>query len=366
MQKETRILCCRELQNSIKDSVLQLLKEQVEMCGLSEYFESGVNYLKCKTTGSEFLFKGLRANSQEIKSTEGVGICWVEEAQGVSEDSWKWLVPTIREEGSEIWVSFNPDLETDPTYQRFVLSQPPNSIVRKVNFSDNPWFPDVLKQEMEYLRRVDADAYAHVWEGACRFASAAQVLYGKITIDQFDPQQDWDGPYYGADWGFSVDPTALVKSWIGGRTLYVEYEAWAVHCDIDATPGLFDTVPGSRNHIIRADNARPETISYMNKAGFRIHPATKGKGSVEDGIAQLRSFEQIVIHPRCVHTIQEARTYRYKTDRLTNDVLPVLIDADNHTIDAIRYSLEPLLGGTSKPVEVEVNYHNYGASGWMA
>ena len=340
--KPIRILCARELQSSIRDSVHRLLADQIEALNLSARLEiqnaeiRGVN-------GSLFIFEGLRHNTTKIKSMEGIDICWVEEAERVSEESWKILVPTIRKPGSEIWVTFNPEQETDPTYTRFVKNPPPDAIVRKVNHDQNPWFPIELRKEMEYDYRVDPDSAAHIWGGECKKIGDAQVLKGKWTIDDFTPEADWNGPYYGADWGFSQDPTTLVRMWIHKRTLYIEYEAYGVGVEITETPALFDNVPGSRKHTIRADSARPETISYMKRQGFNIMAAKKGPGSVEDGIAHLRGYEKIIIHPRCKYAAQEARLYSYKVDKLTGDILPILLDANNHIIDAIRYGLEPVI-----------------------
>ena len=155
--------------------------------------------------------------------------------------------------------------------------------------------------------------------------------------------ENWDGPYFGADWGFSTDPTVLLKMWVHNKRLHIEHEAYKVGCDIVDTPKLFDTVPGSRRYVVRADCARPETIHHVQRAGFRIEAATKWPKSVEDGITLLRSFEKIVIHPRCKNMIQEARLYSYKTDKLTGDVLPDIIDRHNHCWDAARYGLLPLI-----------------------
>jgi len=340
--KPVRILCARELQSSIRDSVHRLLADQIDALNLSARLEvqnaeiRGVN-------GSLFIFEGLRHNTTKIKSMEGIDICWVEEAERVSEDSWKILVPTIRKPSSEIWVTFNPEQETDPTYTRFVKNPPPDAIVRKVNHDQNPWFPIELRKEMEYDYRVDPDSAAHIWGGECKKIGDAQVLKGKWVIDDFTPEADWNGPYYGADWGFSQDPTTLVRMWIHKRNLYIEFEAYGVGVEITETPALFDNVPGSRKHTIRADSARPETISYMKRQGFNIMAAKKGPGSVEDGIAHLRGYEKIIIHPRCKYAAQEARLYSYKVDKLTGDILPILLDANNHIIDAIRYGLEPVI-----------------------
>lgn len=352
----TRILCARELQNSIQDSVHQLLSDQIRIMGLTGSFAvlEGKITSRC---GSEFLFKGLRGmknNAQALKSIEGMDICWIEEGQTVSDASLKTLTPTIRKPGAEIWITFNPDQETDPVY-KLAMDPPAGSWVRKVNYDSNPWFHETsLPDEMEWMRRTDADAYAHVWLGECRRFTEAQILRGKTRIEAFDPGEDWDGPYYGADWGFATDPTALVKLWIHDRVLYVEHEAYGVGVEIDHTPALFDAVPGSRSHAIRADSARPETISFMCRQGFRVMSADKGKGSVEDGIAHLRGYASIVIHPRCVHFAEEARLYSYKVDRLSGDILPVPVDAHNHLIDAARYALEPIMQRGTGRMRIDV------------
>lgn len=162
-----RILCAREFQSSMRDSVHKLLSDEIDALGLRKFYDVqkaaiyGIN-------GTEFFFKGLRLNVAEVKSTQGVDICWVEEAQTVSKQSWDVLIPTIRKEGSEIWVSFNPDLEEDDTYTRFVLDPPPGAFVVQVNWRDNPWFPSVMRDEMEHLKTRDFAAYLNVWEGECR------------------------------------------------------------------------------------------------------------------------------------------------------------------------------------------------------
>lgn len=183
-----------------------------------------------------------------------------------------------------------------------------------------------------------------MWEGQCRAASDAQIFRGKYGIEAFEPGADWDGPYYGADWGFSQDPTTLVRAWIHERRLYVEHEAYEIGWDIDRTPAMFDRVPDARRHAIYADCARPETISYMLAHGFpKMKACDKWQGSVEDGIAHLRQYERIVVHPRCVHTVEELRLYSYKKDRLTGDVKADPEDRNNHIIDALRYALGPLI-----------------------
>jgi phage terminase large subunit len=341
--KRLRVLCAREFQNSITESVHKLLSDQIELLKLSSFFRI-TNTNIVGLNGSEFIFAGIKNNVTKIKSTEGVDVCWVEEAEKVSSESWEILIPTIRKPGSEIWISFNPNLESDPTYKRFILNPPDDAVVVKMSWRDNPWFPEELRREKDYLARVDHDAYMHVWEGECRISSSAQVLRDKVALEAFTAEADWQGPYFGADWGFATDPTAAVKLWVHERKLYLEHEVYGVGVEIDAIPQFFDKIPGAREHVMRGDNARPETISYLQRHGYpRIYAAEKWPGSVEDGIAFLRSFEQIVIHPRCVNSQQEAKLWSYKVDRLTGDVLPQVVDANNHIWDAVRYALQPMI-----------------------
>lgn len=341
-QRPLRILCARELQTSIRDSVHRLLTDQAAAMGLP-YQATKAELVH--PNGTLIIFEGLRHNVTKIKSMEGIDVAWVEEAERVSEESWNVLIPTIRKEGSEIWVTFNPDLETDPTYRRFVLQPPPGAWVQKVSALDNPWLPDTLKAERDYLYRVDPDAAAHVWGGECRQATDAQILRGKWTVEEFEPGEGWDGPYHGADFGFAQDPTTLVRLWIYGRTLYLERESYAVGLELDHTAARWSRdVPGAADHVVRADSARPESISYLKRHGFpRIEAAAKWKGSVEDGIAHLRQYEQIIIHPRCTHAADEARHWSYKVDSRTGDVLPVVADGSEHIWDAVRYALAPLI-----------------------
>lgn len=645
LQSKLRVLCAREIQHSIADSVHKLLSEQIYEMGFAPWYKITKNTIT-GVNGTEFIFSGLRFNVREIKSKEGIDICWIEEAQSVSEESWDVLIPTIRKEKSEIWLSFNPDAETDPTYRRFVIDPPPDSFVRKVGWQDNPWFPDVLRQEMEYLKRVDYEAYLHVWEGEVRRISEAIIFKNKFIVEPFDTP-DKTRFYHGADWGFAClvgetmvitekgnkqlkdvkpgdkvltrdgykavihaqsrgvksiygvdcgyntriiatedhriltadgwrqvkdlrrtetlcitrsnltarfikgiltvstriistgnsaenantiafteqygnfttakfqkavtfiistatrlitalricsasqkanikkfitkinsavyqkksggaaviqkktgqseerkhlqphkngaesaqsagslsrlqtftknfalrnvgntrtpatakrntlangavkflqrlltaiekpvlknvrinlqslgeaevfditvengeyfangvlvhncDPTALVRCFIQGNILYIDREAYGVGVELDETPQLFDSIETARSWPIKADEARPETISYMKKQGFNITGAKKWTGCVEDGIAYIKSFEKVIIHPRCKHTIDEFKHYSYKVDRQTGDVLPIVLDKNNHCIDALRYSLD---GYIKDKVPMQIN-----------
>ena len=347
VQGRKRILCAREIQNSIKTSVYQVLRDQIAALGLDKYYTQLKDELRCDLTGSEFFFKGLRSNIAEIKGIEGLDIVWVEEAEKVSQESLDYLVPTVRKAGSEIWCSWNPEDEGSPIDLLFKQQRPDLKVVN-VNYWDNLYFPDVLRDEMDYCKRTDYDRYLWIWEGKYRKQSDALIFKGKFVEEDFDTPKDAHF-LFGADWGFSVDPTALVRGFTREKKLYLDYEAYAIGCDIDKTPDLFRQVPGSEQAKIVADSARPETISYMRQHGFpRIEHAKKGPNSVEDGIQFLRSFEQIVIHPRCKHTLEEFKSYSFKIDKQSGEPTAIPEDKNNHVIDSLRYMCERFLRREAK------------------
>lgn len=348
VQRPLRILCTREFQSSVKDSVHRLLKDQIYALGLETFYRVTDSSI-VGANGTRFLFKGIRKNISEIKSTEGIDICWLEEAESVSDASWRVLIPTIRKPDSEIWVTFNPALPTDATYKRMVLKPPARSIVRLVNFEINPFLPEVLDEEQRELAVSDPDAWAHVWGGQPWMRSDAQVLVGKWKVLDFTPDESWGVPYFGTDFGFAMDPSVVVRVWIHNRRLYLDLDEGKPQMDNDALEKMYREAPGAEGRVIRGDSARPETINEMKKRGLRLEAAPKWPGSVEDGISHLRSYELIVIHPRCKRAIEEARLWRYKVDKNTDEVLPILIDKFNHVWDAVRYALAPLIRRRMRP-----------------
>lgn len=342
MRKKTRILCTREIQNTIKDSVHKLLADTIEKYNLSFFYQVKVDTI-VGINGSEFIFKGLHRNENDIKSTEGIDYCWVEEAQSVSRKSLKVLTPTIRKEGSQIIFTYNPTNDDDPVHVDYNLAQREDALKIECNYNDNPFFPDVLKAEMEYDRAHDPDKYAHVWQGKTLKHSAAQIFYGKWAIDEFEVPQDVMY-YQGADWGFSTDPAAFIRCYIHEDNLYITDEVYGVGIDIDLLPEKFSQIPDAAKWPCAGDSARPDTINYMMRHGFPLmYAVEKGKGSVEDGIAFIRSFKKIIIHPRCKHTIDEFRLYSYFTDPRTGLITKKIVDKHNHLIDALRYALEKLM-----------------------
>jgi phage terminase large subunit len=228
------------------------------------------------------------------------------------------------------------------------------------NYNDNPWFPDVLRMEMEWDKAKNYDKYKHIWLGGYNVNSNKNV-FKNWRVEEFDAEPQ-DLFRLGADWGFSIDPSVAVRCFIRGRALYIDYEAYMIGCEIVNLPELFMQVPDAEKWPMTADSSRPETISYMQKNGFpRIRSAIKGARSLEEGVNFMQSFE-IIVHPRCKHTIDELSTYSYKVDPLTNDVLPILEDKNNHVIDAIRYACEG--ARRAKPKE-PVKYEIPAVMGWM-
>ena len=342
-------VCIREVQRTLNQSVKKLIEMKIEDMGVGGMFDVQEAQILAKN-GGRIIFQGMQNHTADsIKSLEGYDIAWAEEAQSLSQKSLDLLRPTIRKEGSELWFSWNPSLQTDPVD---VLlrgeSPPPGAVVVQANYRDNPWLPAVLKVEIEYDQRRDPDKFRHVWLGEYQRNSEARV-FRNWRIEEFERPA---GTVHrlGADWGFSVDPSTLVRCDIEGNRLYVDYEAYMVGCEIVNLPELFMTVPEAEKWFIVADSARPETISHMKTHGFpKITAAIKGAKSLEEGVEFLKSFD-IIVHPRCTHTIDELTLYSYKTDPLTGTVLPILEDKRNHVIDALRYACEGARrAGKAKP-----------------
>lgn len=361
----TRWACIREVQKSLEQSVKRLLDDKIAALGVESYFNS--KQFEIETPGGGIIiFQGMQNHTADsIKSLEGFDGAWVEEAQSLSQRSLDLLRPTIRKQGSEIWFSWNPSLDTDPV-DAFLRcdNPPPDAVVIQANYRDNPWLPDVLKAELEYDQKRDPDKFAHVWLGEYQRNSEARV-FKNWKIEEFDSDP---GATYrlGADWGFAVDPSVLVRCYLNGRQMFIDHEAYMVGCEIDMLPDLFRRVPDSEKWFITADSARPETISYMQRNGFpKINAAIKGPKSIEEGIEFLKSYD-IIVHPRCKHVIDELTLYSYEIDPLTNQVLPKLADRHNHTIDALRYACEGVRKAQKPKVERVIKERPFVQSGgWM-
>lgn len=345
-----QVVCIREIQRSLKFSAKKLIEQTIRKHRVQGLFEILSTEIRRVDGEGIIIFEGMQDHTADsIKSLESFRMAWVEEAQSLSHRSVELLTPTIRQDGSELLFSWNPNQPTDAVEQLFESKS--NSALVHVNYTDNPWCPQAMIDEAAELARINPEKYNHIWLGGYNEKSDAQVFNGCYVIDEFEPGKNWSGPYIGLDFGFASDPTAAVKAWVNDGCLYIEYDYSRAHLELDATAqSLMRAIPGIEKHAVRADNARPESISYLRRHGLpRIMPCKKGKGSVEDGIEFIKSFGRVVVHPRCKAIANELQLYSYKVDRLSGDVLPDIIDAYNHNIDALRYALEPIMRRRSGP-----------------
>lgn len=377
-QTPIRVLCAREFQTSIKDSVHKLLGDQIEALGLSAFYEITQAQIRGKN-GTEFNFVGLKNNVANVKSYEGVDICWVEEAQTVSRHSWNVLIPTIRKEKSEIWITFNPELETDETYQRFVIHAPDNAIVQKINWSDNPWFPETLKLEKDALKARDPAAYNVVWEGLCRqtvdgavFAREMQMaeLEGRIMRVPYDATKPVHAVF---DLGWA-DATAIwFLQFIGMETRLIRYIEGTQQtiseylATMQSFGYIYDTLwlpHDAENKTLAANGRSIEEI--VRAAGYktRIIPRTPVADSINAARTMFRScyFDR----ENCHEGLQCLRHYRYEVDPETGQFSRnPLHDNYSHGADAFRM-IGLMVNEPRKPVRKQLNQQLYASNlSWM-
>ena len=369
-QDKHKILCTRAYQNSILDSVHSLLVGAISRLGLQDCFTVTKTGIKTCHRGrpdleSEFIFKGLQNNIDEIKSMEGITICWIEEAHSIEANGWDTLLPTIRYKGAEIWITFNPRDVEDATYRYFVKNERPNSIVVKVNYNDNPFFKDTsLVEEMEYCKMHDYEKYKHVWLGEPKALSDA-LVFTKWKIEKFD-----DAPvefcyqkrkFFGVDFGWN-DPNVGIRCYIIDNRLYISHEAYQEKILNSQFATLLENeLPDCKNprFPMNADSSRPDLINELyRKYGFRNIVSVKKTSKTDDpndklkdknyiraGLDFLKSLE-IIIHPRCVKTIEEFRNYKWKSELDASGeniiILEELEKGDDHCIDSLRYAVSPL------------------------
>lgn len=373
LTEHIRAACVREVQMSLEQSVKQLLADKIAAWNLDNVFKITDREIR-GPNDSLFIFRGLKSHTADtLKSLEGFNRGYVEEAQSLSQKSLDTLIPTFRENDAELWFAWNPNDPTDPIDKYFKENAgDPDHARIHVTYRDNPWLPEVTRRDIERMKRRDPEKYAHIYLGKYLTMSEARV-FRNFEVREFETPADAVF-YFGADWGYSIDPSVLVRCFIEGRTLYVDQEAYMVGCETDHLPFLFGGmddralrlkspdvfvklkkencqwrgIPGAREWPVIADSSRPETISYMKKHGFpRMLPSIKGPGSVKQGVEFLQSYD-IVVHPRCVHTADELTFYSYKTDPKTGLVIPILEDKKNHVIDSLRYSIERLRRKTKR------------------
>lgn len=348
-QKPLRILCTREVQKSIKDSVHRLLSDQIQAMGLGQFYEVLDTEIR-ERNGSLFLFAGLANHTVEsIKSYEAVDIVWVEEAQTVSKKSWDILTPTIRTPNSEIWVTFNPELETDETYQRFVVNPPANAFVVEVNYYDNPWFPDVLEQErLECLKNRPEHEYKWIWEGKVLPAAEGAIYHNEVTQLQASgrfthvPADSTLKTHTVWDLGWNDKMTIILAQRSASAIYIVDYIEDSHRTvssyikqlsDMDHNWGI-DFLPHDGAHKnLQTGKSTQEVLDELGR-NTQIVPNMR----IEEGISAAREvFPRVYIDKRAERLVDCLKNYRREINRRTNEPGAPRHDEYSHGADAFRY-----------------------------
>ena len=382
MKGKMRILCARQIQVSIRQSIY------TELCQIIEEHDFSFYTIKRDAiigkNGTEFFFKGLESNPASIKSVSNVDAVWLEESESISEVSLRYLIPTIR--GGSYWPSgrifvvFNPREETDPIWQRYFgeAGPPTGAIIHESNYKDNIFCTKEWIQEAEDEKRRDPAIYDWQYMGKL-LKLTDDVIYRNWSEGILDDYIEGCDRFVGLDFGAAESPTAAVASYIipGKRrnTLYIREEAVGKRITIEELPlllrgvdeehpdyGRFVGLNAIRDGVsISADPENTWAIRFLNDRGFNIRKATKGAGSVEDGINFVRSFD-IVVHPSCETVLQELRLYRWDRRKADGEIMRKPIKAHDHTMDAIRYSIETLMRLSKKrEITTKVGGINLGA-----
>lgn len=345
-----RILCTREIQKSIKDSVHRLLADQIKDLGLADFYEVLETVIRGKN-GTEFVFAGLQTHTVEsIKSYEGMDRVWIEEAHKVSKRSWDVLLPTIRKKGSQVWISFNPELESDETYQRFVLHPPPSSAVAKVNWSDNPWFHETtLPAQREHAQLTDPKGYKNIWEGECLPAVAGAIYFDEIAASEADGRI-CNVPYdptlkvhvvFDLGWNDAMAVSLVQKHASELRVIeYYEdshktldhYSSWLKAKNLNW--GKMYLPHDGRTRDFKTGKSAEE---IMQAFGWEV--AITPNMGIEDGIRLTRmTFPRIYFDQHSAsRLIQCAKRYRRSINQQTQEPGAPLHDEWSHGADNLRY-----------------------------
>jgi len=344
-----RILCAREIQKSIKQSVHTLLNDQIQALGLGAFYEVLESEIRGKN-GSSFTFTGLATNTVEsIKSFEGCDIAWIEEAQTVSKKSWDILIPTIRKEGSEIWISFNPDLDTDDTYQRFIVNKPDNAEVVKVNWSDNPWFPDVLEEERLHSKATNPD-YENIWEGNCKAAKDGAIYAneireaqenGRVTNVPYDPSLK---VHVVMDLGWN-DSMSIILCQRGVSDVRIINYIEDDHRTLDSYSAQLKNLQYNWGQMYLPHDGQSKDFKHgisaeeiMRKQGWDVRIVPKAE--IEAGIRIARmNFHRVYFDRSAVRLLECLKNYRRTINSATNEPGAPLHDEFSHGADAFRYAM---------------------------
>lgn len=347
-ESDARIVCIREIQRSLKFSAKQLIEDKIKEMQIEHLFDIQLTEIRRREGSGLIIFQGMQDHTADsIKSLEGFDVAWCEEAQSLSARSIELLDPTMRKENAQLWFSWNPRNEDDAVETLFRDND--RATLVHVNYLDNPFCPKPMKELAQSALERDPDRYNHVWLGDFERVSDTQVFHGKWKVDEFVPMKDWGGPYLGVDFGFRPDPLCAVKVWVHDEKLWIEQEAYGVNIEIDQTVDFIKaSIPDFERYTSRADSAEPKTISYLQRHGLpRMEGVKKWPNSVDEGIRFIRGFKSVIIHPSCKGAIDDFRGYAHKVDKHSGDILPDVIDANNHAPDAVRYAIAPLIKQTA-------------------
>lgn len=375
-QQTTRILCTREVQKSIQQSVHQLLKDQIGELGLGSFYEVLATEIRGKS-GTQFFFSGLSDQTAEsLKSFEGVDICWVEEAQSVTKSSWDILIPTIRKDGSEIWLTYNPQLESDETHVRFTLKPPPDCVNVELNYADNPYFPTVLESERIHAKAsMKPEEYAHIWEGKCKPA-----VEGAIYFDQMANAHLGEVPHDGQlkthcvwDLGFNDSMSIIIAQRVGSeirivsyiegsqRTL-ADYSAELKALRLDNQPINWGQAWLPHDGFATRHQSGKSDAAIMKGLGWDVRKVPQT--DVESGIKRAREmFPRVYFSKtKAERLIECLKRYRRHVSVATGEPARPVHDEFSHGADAFRYlamCADDLTNDSAewaKPLEVNTKY----------
>lgn len=345
LSKQCLILCTREIQKSIKTSSYALLVDIINKYNFDKLFEITIDEIRCLKTGSKFIFEGLRSNVANIKSKEGIDYCWVEESNTVSFESWRVLIPTLRKEGSQFFISFNPDSLDDPVYDMFITNSRPDSLVIKINYDDNPFLSDTSKKEIEYMKEHDPDLFDWIYNGNIRHTTESTILTN-IIIHNFDIDINRQH-LFGEDFGYN-DPNAVINCYIYDDELYICREFYKNCLDPEQLKYEMIVIDWLLNQHIVYDSSQPAMGKMLNSTGrFHCSPARKNIGNpVKEGLYKyymalyLKHFKKIHIHQtNCPNAQREFTKWSWDQDK-NEVILDKVRDKDDHTVDATIYALE--------------------------
>lgn len=346
--EKLRIACLRDFQNSIKESFYAEVKAAIKAEPfLDQNYDIGVDYIK-GVNGTEYLFRGLRHNTESIKSLADIDIFIIEEAEQVGEQSWIDLIPTMRKEKAEGWVIYNPKKRNSACNIRFGEGNHPKDgyLSETINWYDNPFFPEILdRQRRNDKERMPDELYRHIWEGAFLERSQEQILASRVHIQEFSEPEDVE-MYHATDFGFANDPLCSIECFESPEKdiLYINREFSGLNVPVVETVSeIKKEIPRVSDSISYGDSARPEIVSHIQDQHTYMDSCYKWVGSIQDGINHLQQYKKIIIHPRCKLAAHEFMAYSWKVDRITGKILDEPLDKDNNSVDATRYALQDVI-----------------------